>query len=101
MLDNESDDFNLLLEDLTVLSYIERSLNLRGYDKNKTDIKSDNPFTIVKDGQNNEIVVRKSSMCWLLNQNNYNLSSDRLQRVRECEFSKYRLMTRETSGLSF
>lgn len=45
------------------------------------------PFVIVVDGKGNEKVVRKSSVCWLLSKDKYKLSSDRLVRVTERDYS--------------
>lgn len=45
------------------------------------------PFVVVIDSKGNEMVVRKSSVCWLLSNDKYKLSSDRLQRVQEKEYA--------------
>ncbi|XP_077255597.1 uncharacterized protein LOC143893755 [Temnothorax americanus] len=84
--DNEEFD---LLEDLTTLSCVQGSLELTNFDKITTEIKPDSPFTIVTDSYGKELIVRKSSICWLLSKNSCKLSSDRLQRVRESELTTY------------
>ena len=83
-----------LLEDLNVLCNVNGSLDLRNYN-NKTILNPDSPFICIQDSSNNNIVVRKSSICWLLNKNNFTLSSDRLQRVKDCELEKSKNQSRE------
>lgn len=51
-------------------------------------IDEKSPFVIVVDGKENEKVVRKSSLCWLLSKDKHKLSSDRLVRVTEKDYSQ-------------
>ena len=44
------------------------------------------PFTLATDYTGMTTVVRKSSICWLLNQNPNQVSSDRLLRTRQSEY---------------
>lgn len=60
---------------------------MKDYGETTLALNKTSPFTIVADAHGKEIVVRKSSICWLLNKNCVRLSSDRLQRVMEKEFS--------------
>lgn len=57
-------------------------------------IDEKSPFVVVVDGKGNEKVVRKSSVCWLLSMDKHKLSSDRLVRVMEKDYSV------KTSGMS-
>lgn len=52
-----------------------------------TRIDEKSPFVVVVDGKGNEKIVRKSSLCWLLSKDKHKLSSDRLVRVTEQEYS--------------
>lgn len=56
------------------------------YSANQIHLKEDSPFVVVLDKNGGEIVVRKSSICWLLSKDKFKLSSDRLQRVQEKEY---------------
>lgn len=51
------------------------------------DLDEKSPFVKVTDKSGKEMVVRKSSVCWLLSQDKFKLSSDRLQRVQEREYA--------------
>ena len=82
---NENND---LVKDLNILSNVTGTLELKNYEKNKTELSPTSEFVLVRDKMNKESIVRKSSICWLLSQNDFNLSSDRLQRVRDCELNK-------------
>lgn len=90
--ENNNDDVlqsEQVLQDLMILSNITGTLELRDFSQDNTQIRQDSPFTVVKDSSGKEHVVRKSSICWLLNSNNSKLSNDRLQRVRTSEYEKY------------
>ncbi|XP_043289665.1 uncharacterized protein [Venturia canescens] len=78
-----------LLQDLSILSNAQGSLLLKNYEQYEIKLQPDSPFVVVKDNHNKELVVRKSSICWLLQKNSSNLSSDRLQRVRESELNTF------------
>lgn len=54
------------------------------------------PFVIVMDERGNRKIVRKSSVCWLLSKDKHKLSSDRLVRVTESDYS----LDRSDSNLS-
>lgn len=55
--------------------------------ESNTLLDEESPFVVVVDGKGNEKVVRKSSICWLLSKDKHKLSSDRLVRVTEKEYS--------------
>lgn len=76
------------LQDLTILSNVTGTLELQDYAEIEVKLNSESPSTVVKDSQGKEHVVRKSSICWLLNAKVSKLSSDRLQRVRNSEYEK-------------
>ena len=78
--DNDFDDSELM-EDAPLLSDFS-DLELKDYAESK-NIEKDvfTPFTLVHTNTGQEIVVRKSSICWLLNESVGKLSSDRMQRV--------------------
>lgn len=78
---------NDLLQDLNILSTAQESIELKKYDKLKIKLPEKSPFVVVKDRQENEFVVRKSSICWLLNKGSCQISSDRLKRVKDSEIS--------------
>lgn len=77
-----------VLQDLTILSNVTETLELQDYAEAQANLHSESPFTVVKDSQGKEHVVRKSSICWLFNTKVSKLSSDRLQRVRSSEYEK-------------
>lgn len=79
---------NEVLQDLSILSNITGTLELQNYSETQTTLNPNGPFATVKDAHGKEFVVRKSSICWLLNSNVAKLSSDRLQRVRTAETAK-------------
>ena len=56
-------------------------LNMKDYGETTLALSKTSPFTIVADAHGKEIVVRKSSICWLLNKNCVRHSSDNLQHV--------------------
>lgn len=88
-MEQEDDEFPAedILEDVSTLSCVSDGyLNMKNYETTLALSKT-SPFTIVTDAHGKEIVVRKSSICWLLNKNCGRLSSDRLQRVMEKEYS--------------
>lgn len=64
---------------------------LRDYQDAQSDgvihLDEKSPFVVVVDKNGKEMVVRKSSICWLLSKNKFRLSSDRLQRVKEKEYT--------------
>lgn len=55
---------------------------------NEIRLKEDSPFAVVVNKKGEKIVVRKSSICWLLSKDKCKLSSDRLQRVQEKEYTE-------------
>lgn len=75
-----------MLQDLTILSNIIGHLELKNHSLNV--LNESGPFTIVIDSRGNEFVVRKLSICWLLNKESSKLSSDHFQRVRQSEYEK-------------
>ncbi|XP_067203736.1 uncharacterized protein [Linepithema humile] len=89
-MEQEDDEFPAedILEDVSTLSCMSDGyLNMKNYGETTLALSKTSPFTIVADARGKEMVVRKSSICWLLNKNCGRLSSDRLQRVMEKEFS--------------
>lgn len=82
---DEENDQQELWEDLSALSNVQGGLDLKTHEKSreKSEIQlhSRSPFVVARDQKKNELVVRKSSLCWLCSTNSCNLSSDRLQRV--------------------
>jgi len=88
-MEQENDDFPAedILKDVSTLSCVSDGyLNMKDYGETTLVLNETSPFTIVTDAHGKEIVVRKSSICWLLNKNCSRLSSDRLQRVIEKEY---------------
>lgn len=55
--------------------------------ESSTCIDEKSPFVAVVDDTGNEKIVRKSSLCWLLSKDKHKLSSDRLVRVMEKDYS--------------
>lgn len=53
-----------------------------------TYLSETSPYVAVRGNNGNEMIVRKSSVCWLLSKDKYKLSSDRLVRVQEKEYSR-------------
>lgn len=68
---------------MTKLDSVKGTLELKAYNNTCIKLPELSPFTVVTDGNGKEIVVRKSSICWLLRKTNGKLSSDRIQRVRQ------------------
>lgn len=65
---------------------VTERLELRNYARSlNANLNEDGRFAIVSNGAGKEMLVRKSSICWLLSKNKYKLSADRLQRVKENE----------------
>lgn len=67
---------------------------LKDYSLNQFEKTSENKsldekssFVCVVDEKGNEKIVRKSSVCWLLSKDKHKLSSDRLVRVAERDYS--------------
>ena len=86
-IDDKNESEPNLLQDLTTLCNVNGVLDLKKYDK-KEILKSNSSFISIKDDDEHDFIVRKSSICWLLNQGDNKLSSDRLQRVKDCEMIK-------------
>lgn len=64
---------------------------MRDYNVNKKNedsicLDEDSPFVVVANTKGKEMVVRKSSVCWLLSKDKSKLSSDRLVRVQEKDY---------------
>lgn len=77
-----------LQEDLNKLSGVTGSLSLRDYSQCKIKLSETSPYTVVSDNTGKEMIVRKSSICWLMSTDKHSLSSDRLLRVRDNEIHK-------------
>ncbi|XP_046409390.1 uncharacterized protein [Neodiprion pinetum] len=74
-----------LEHDMITLQSVTGTLELKNYSTQTVQLNETSPFAVVRDSSQAEYVVRKSSICWLLNKTKHRLSSDRLQRVREIE----------------
>lgn len=70
-------------DDINFLSGITGEVIMRDYNTEDMALHEQSPFVLVMDNASNRKVVRKSAVCWFLQQNKYKLSSDRLQRVQE------------------
>lgn len=74
-----------------ILGITGEDLILKDYNntgsENNIDLDEKSPFAVVMTNQGKEMVVRKSSICWLLSKDKCKLSSDRLQRVQEREYA--------------
>lgn len=77
-----------LASDLATLTTITGTLELPDYQATKKVADENGPFTLVKDSLGVEHVVRKSSICWMLNRTAGKLSSVRLERVRQSEYQR-------------
>ena len=86
-IDNDNESELNLLQDLTTLCNVNGVLDLKKYDK-KEILQTNSSFMSIKDNDDHDFIVRKSSICWLLNKGNHKLSSDRLQRVKDSEIIK-------------
>lgn len=87
--DVENDDVNEaeeLAKDLHTIAGLTGELIMRDYSTLKTKVDENGPFAVVVDSTGMEKVVRKSSICWLLSNDKYKLSSDRLQRVMKKDY---------------
>lgn len=62
------------------------------------DLDETSPFVKVTNNSGKKVIVRKSSVCWLLCEDKFKLSSDRLQRVQEKDYSNKRDFRREGMG---
>lgn len=79
-----------LLVDLRVSCTVQGELELKDYTSCTIKLSETCPFTVVTDSTGKETVVRKSSICWLLNEFTGKLSSDRLLRVRQLEYESFK-----------
>lgn len=78
-------DMDELQADLQTLSGVTGELQLKNYDA-KRNLSETSAFATVTCQSGKNVVVRKSSIVWLLSNTKSNLSSDRLVRVQESEF---------------
>lgn len=86
-IDNDNEFINLdeeLREDLSVLSSAGGT-NLKDYSLELSDqqIANDNRFVWIKTKTGRKVLIRKSSLCWLITNSDNHLSSDRNKRVQE------------------
>lgn len=80
-----------LLHDLKRLRGIEGEICLKNYRNggekkpisSRISLSEKSPFTIIYDNKGSEIIVRKSSIVWMLRNDPTKISSDRLQRVKD------------------
>lgn len=86
---NESDHDDVpddILQERNELSSMWSTINLKDYSEKYPDINESSPFVTLVNGTGKEIVIRKSSLCWMMSTNKSTSSSDRLQRVKEDEW---------------
>lgn len=72
-------DVEDVVEDLLVIS--SGNVGLKTF--TDVNITETSPLVKVLDGQGNQVVIRKTTLCWLLNSGDSKISSDRLKRVAE------------------
>lgn len=84
---DDDDNDEEFLNDVDYLSNI-RDLDLPDCSKRVTSSDEKSPYLSVRNHDGNEKLVRKSALCWLLNKGKQKLSTDRLQRVQQCEANK-------------
>lgn len=75
-----------LEKDLREIAGLTGELMMRDYSTSNVKVDEKGPYALVVDSNGVEKVVRKSSICWLLSNDKYKLSSDRLQRVMESDY---------------
>ncbi|CAI6371460.1 unnamed protein product [Macrosiphum euphorbiae] len=93
LLDQDTDEFNQLNNasqiDLTTYLGLDsndktriKDLNLKEYSKElgEIDLSTDSPFVCLCLSPSIEVVIKKSSLCWLLENNKDRISTDRLRR---------------------
>lgn len=66
--------------------------------KRIVNLKPDDECTIVADSSGNEYVVKKLSICWLMNREKSKLSSDRLERVKTSDYQKLSSLSRTSNS---
>lgn len=81
-----------LQDDLNKLNSVTGSLQMRDYSECQVKLSETSPYTVVSNSSGKDVVVRKSSICWLLSKDKHSLSSDRLLRVRDTEMDKSKKM---------
>ncbi|KAG4072027.1 hypothetical protein HA402_008468 [Bradysia odoriphaga] len=79
--EEESDEHEGFLEDI---NFLEENLDNLQED---ISLSEEGPFVVVIDGTGKSKVVRKSAVCYVLARDKHKLSSDRLQRVQEKEYT--------------
>lgn len=84
--------------DMKVLLNLNGKIELPAQKKRKFDLKPNDECTIVADASGNEYVVKKSSICWLLNNQKTKLSSDRLERVKVSDYQKLSSLPRTSNS---
>lgn len=65
-----------------------KNIQLKDFSHKAKTIDGSSPYTEILCSNNKRVIVKKTSLCWLLNPGNKKLSSDRLQRVRYSAKSK-------------
>lgn len=70
----EEEDFNIKLKTLSLKNFSEKF--------EEKEIPQDSMYVKVTCENNKEFVVKKTSLCWLLREEQVKLSSDRLVRVK-------------------
>ncbi|KAJ8676886.1 hypothetical protein QAD02_012673 [Eretmocerus hayati] len=73
---------------MTTLDGIKDPLQLEDYSAQHPEVKEDDPWVFVDDGSGSPKIVRKSSICYYLEQNCEKISSDRCLRVQQSEIDK-------------
>ncbi|KAF5280410.1 hypothetical protein FQR65_LT03219 [Abscondita terminalis] len=77
----ESDDYAIeeIRNETIIEDSEERSLDLKDYSQNVKDISQDSIYVKI-DLKDKIAIIKKSSLCWLLNESNGRVSNDRLRR---------------------
>ncbi|KAE8749140.1 hypothetical protein FOCC_FOCC004046 [Frankliniella occidentalis] len=91
--DNEVPD---ILEDLYIVS--SGSIGFKTF--NNVNITETSPFVLVADGNGEPAVIRKSTLCWLLQSGDTKISADRLKRVQASTLKDPHRERREVSNPS-
>lgn len=82
--DDDEDDDRPCDAELKILQNRRKPINLPDFSDNNKEVTPEGPTVVVIDSLGNRKVVKKSSLCWFLD-NRHKLSSDRLLRVKQGE----------------
>lgn len=81
--DDRDDDDEIIIDDLNKLSSVTADIQLKGYGDDNCCLNENGPFVLISQMEK-DIVIRKSSLVWLLTETNNKLSADRLKHVQNC-----------------